>query len=56
LRSSGRAEELDRDAIDEILGEFDLFTPVVAVQRAHGLLSPGGTPEAGSGARDLARA
>ena len=32
------AEELDRDGITGALGESDVFIPVLAVQRAHGLL------------------
>jgi len=31
-------EELDRDGVDEALGDLDIYTPVIAVQRAHGLL------------------
>jgi cell division protease FtsH len=37
-------EELDRQAIDDILERFSVFVPVLAVQRAHGLItstSPG---------------
>jgi hypothetical protein len=32
-------EELDGDAIEALLGEFDVFMPVLTVQRAHGLLT-----------------
>jgi ATP-dependent Zn protease len=31
-------EVLDRDDIDEAIGDVDIYSPVVAVQRAHGLL------------------
>jgi ATP-dependent Zn protease len=31
-------EELDRDAVEEAIGDVDLYVPVVAVQKAHGLL------------------
>jgi hypothetical protein len=31
-------EELDREGVEKALGPFDLFTSVLAVQRAHGLL------------------
>ena len=31
-------EELDREGVRGALGEFDIFMPVLAVQRAHGLL------------------
>lgn len=34
-----KCEELDEDAIEEVLGECGLFIPVFAVQRAHGLLT-----------------
>lgn len=34
-----KREELDQGAIDEVLSEFDLFMPVLTVQRAHGLLT-----------------
>lgn len=32
-------DELDRHALEETLGNLDLFTPVVTVQRRHGLLT-----------------
>jgi hypothetical protein len=35
-----RHEELDREGFREAVGDTDLFTPVFAVQRAHGLLPP----------------
>ena len=31
-------DELDRDAVDEALGDLDIYMPVFAVQQAHGLL------------------
>ena len=31
-------EELDREGIDEAIGEADIYLPVFAVQRAHGFL------------------
>jgi hypothetical protein len=31
-------EELDRDGFDAAIGDADIFTPVFAVQRAHGLM------------------
>jgi len=31
-------EEVDRDGIDEAIGDADIYLPVFAVQRAHGLL------------------
>ncbi len=31
-------EEVDRDAIDEAIGDADIYAPVFAVQQAHGLL------------------
>ena len=31
-------EGLDREALDEVLGDVDICLPVFAVQRAHGLL------------------
>ncbi len=31
-------EELDRSSLDEVLADVDIFMPVFAVQRAHGLL------------------
>ena len=34
-----KCEELDEDAIEEVLGEFGLSIPVFAVQRAHGLMT-----------------
>lgn len=33
-----KSEELDRDGIQAVLGEFDLFMKVLVVQRKHGLL------------------
>ena len=30
-------EELDRDGIDEVIADTDIYRPVFAVQRAHGL-------------------
>ena len=36
-------EELNRDGLDRALGDADIFAPVFAVQRAHGLL-PGAGP------------
>ena len=33
-------EELDREGLDEVLGDADIYTPVVGVQRRHGLLLP----------------
>ena len=32
-------EELDREAIDEVLGGLEVFRPVLAVQRSYGLLT-----------------
>jgi hypothetical protein len=37
-------EELDRDGIDEAIGGVDIYRPVFAVQRAHGLLLVAATP------------
>jgi hypothetical protein len=34
-----KREELDQDAIEGVLGEFDVFMPVLMMQRAHGLLT-----------------
>lgn len=31
-------EELDRDAIDQAIGDADIYRPVFAIQRTHGLL------------------
>ena len=31
-------EEIDRDGVDEAIGDADIYTPVFAVQQAHGLL------------------
>lgn len=31
-------EELDREAVDAVIGDVDVFTPVITVQRRHGLL------------------
>jgi len=33
-------EELDRDGLDEAMGDADIHSPVLAVQQAHGLLGP----------------
>jgi ATP-dependent Zn protease len=42
-------QELDGDAIEELLGEFDVFMPVLTVQRTHGLLTkPAAEHRAGS--------
>jgi hypothetical protein len=32
-------EEVDRDGLDEALGDGDIYSPVFAVQQAHGLLT-----------------
>jgi hypothetical protein len=32
-------EKLDRDRLDEVIGDADIYLPVFAVQREHGLLS-----------------
>jgi hypothetical protein len=41
-------EELDRDGLDEAIGDADIYLPVFTVQRAHGLIrqaaSPRGAP------------
>jgi ATP-dependent Zn protease len=31
-------EEMDRDAVDEVIGRHDIYIPVFRIQRAHGLL------------------
>ncbi len=31
-------EDLDRQSFDDAIGDVDLYAPVLAVQRAHGLL------------------
>lgn len=33
-------EELDREGLDEAIGDTDIYLPVFAVQREHGLLRP----------------
>ena len=38
-------EELDRDGIDEVIADADIYRPVFAVQRAHGLLLVAAAPE-----------
>jgi hypothetical protein len=38
-------EELDRDGIDEALGDCDVYAPVFAVQRLHGLLLHVASPQ-----------
>ena len=38
-------EELDRDGIDEVIADADIYRPVFAVQRAHGLLLVSAAPE-----------
>lgn len=35
-----KKDTLDREALDEALGDGDIFTPIFAVQRKHGLLLP----------------
>jgi hypothetical protein len=32
------SQELDRDGVDEALGDADIYQPVLAVQQAYGLL------------------
>jgi hypothetical protein len=44
-------EELDRDGIGEVLSGFDIYSPVLAVQEAHGLLRPLNRPNAGRAER-----
>jgi len=33
-------EELDRAGLDDVLADADVFAPILAIQRAHGLLPP----------------
>jgi hypothetical protein len=42
-------EELDRDGFDEAVGGLDLFTPVVRIQQAHGLIPAASSREPGIG-------
>jgi hypothetical protein len=41
-------EEIDRDGINEAIGDADIYTPVFAVQQAHGLLQVAQRPRPAS--------
>lgn len=46
-------EQLDRDGIDEAIGDTDIYSPVFEVQHACGLLRPVGTPPTAGAAKGV---